>query len=175
MNKTMRSRWWKPLLLLPLVLFAAQCGDESEVVIEESDCQVDVLERGLYSFNLVNVEHNCPIDVEDFISQQQIPDIELPAYDELPYVIQDLALPLIDAEVTGELSEQGNLVRLATDPQTIEGAFGGVPFTARVLGWICALSGSEVEIELDLAVTVDPPPPLPSVSCNAEIVANGNR
>ena len=38
MNNMIRSKWLRSILLLTLVLSAANCGDDSEVIIQELNC-----------------------------------------------------------------------------------------------------------------------------------------
>jgi len=44
MNNMIRSTWLRFTLLFALVLSAANCGDESEVIIEDLDCMIDGFE-----------------------------------------------------------------------------------------------------------------------------------
>ena len=54
--------WLKSLLLLALVLFVAQCGDESEIVLEDGDgqdCLLEDFDGGSYAFSVTGVTDGC--------------------------------------------------------------------------------------------------------------------
>ena len=49
MNNMIRSTWLRSILLIALLLSASNCGDESEVIIEELDCDLEGFEGGNYA------------------------------------------------------------------------------------------------------------------------------
>ena len=146
MSNMSRSIWLKFILLFALVLSAANCGDESEVIIEELDCLIDGFEGGDYFFtvDVGGIADGCAGGLfNGLIDPGPYGPITLPASAELPQDVT-MTLPFV-GEVTGTLSSSGGALRL-TVPDPIQGIgivvppFGAVNVTARVSGTLCAPS-----------------------------------
>jgi hypothetical protein len=92
----------KPLLLFAMILFVAQCGDESEVVIEDGDgqnCLLEDFDGGSYTFTANALSDGCTEDkwLETFfpIAGEQFGPVEIPSLDELPATVDIPGIPLV--------------------------------------------------------------------------------
>ena len=164
MNNMIRSKWLKFALLFPLVLTAANCGDESEVIIQEWDCPaLDGFPGGQYSFtvDVGGIDDRCTGgSFNGLIDPGPYGPINLPAEADLP---QDITMTLPFAgEVTGTLSSGNGALRLVVeDPVQVVGIvippFGEINATARVSGILCPISATSVDAAFTVTVqSVEP-------------------
>ena len=66
MRHVVRSTWCKPALLFLLIPFFGQCGDVSEILIEDPECFVEGFGGGDYAFviDVDRIEDFCPSSQE---------------------------------------------------------------------------------------------------------------
>jgi hypothetical protein len=173
MRNVPRSNWLKPLLLLALVPFVAQCGDESEIVIEDGDgqdCLLDEFDGGSYAFSVTGVTDGCLGGA----LEQGIPDgtpfgpVEFPALEELPATVNIPGIPLV-GRVSVQVACSGNNLRIAgTEPIAIVvPGFGAV--TATVSGILTPVPEDTVNGGITARVTTAPFP----TPCNLTLQAIG--
>ena len=181
MHKVMRSRWWKPLLLLSLVLFVAQCGDESDVVMEDPECFVEGFEGGEYAFT-VDVDRIDDLCAAGFFNGYIDPGpwgpFPLPAVADPPQDIT-ITLPFVGA-VTGTVSWSGSTIRFVVlQPVQISGipvpGYGAVSVTARVSASFCPASQERVDGELTITIQeLQPAIPLINPPCQVTVPGIGS-
>jgi hypothetical protein len=173
MREVMRSKWLKPLLLLALVPFVAQCGDESEIVLEDGDgqdCLLEEFDGGSYGFSVTGVSDGCLGGA----LEQGIPDgtpfgpVEFPALEELPAPVNIPGIPLVGT-VSVQLSCSGNNLRIAgTEPiEIVVPGFGAV--TATVSGILSPASETTVSGGITARVSSAPFP----TPCNLTVQTTG--
>jgi hypothetical protein len=152
-----------------------QCGDESEIVIEdgdEQDCLLDEFDGGSYAFLVTGVTDRCLGGA----LEQEIPEgtpfgpVEFPALGELPATVNIPGIPLV-GPVSVQLSCSGNNLRIAgTEPITIVlPGFDAV--TASVSGILTPVTQATVNGGITARITSAPfPIPTP---CNLTVQATG--
>jgi hypothetical protein len=169
MNNMIRSKWLRFALLFALVLSAANCGDESEVIIQELDCPaLEGFAGGQYLFtvDVGEIVDGCADGAfNDLIDPGPYGPITLPAAADLPQDIT-MTLPFV-GQVTGTLSSGSGALRLTVeDPIQVVGIVlplvGAVDVTARVSGTLCPISATRVDAAFTVTV-VDIVPDVPLI------------
>ncbi len=168
-----RSTWLRSILLFALVLSASNCGDESEIIIQELDCPaLEGFAGGQYFFtvDVSEVVDGCAGGFfNGLIPPGSYGPVTLPAVADLPQDIT-ITLPFV-GEITGSLSASGGAMRLAVDdPIQVVGIvvppFGTVDVTARVSGTLCPISATTVEAVFTVTVVdINPDIPLITTPC----------
>jgi hypothetical protein len=177
MNNMIRSTWLRSILLFALVLSASNCGDESEIIIQELDCPaLEGFAGGQYSFT---VDVNEIVDgcaggfFNDFFDPGPYGPVTLPPLADLPQDIT-ITLPFVGV-VTGRLSAGSGTMRLTVeDPIELVGivlpAFGTVDITARVSGTLCPISATRVDAAFVVTVVdINPGVPLVTTPCTVGV------
>ncbi len=183
MSNMLRSTWLKFILLFALVLFVAQCGDESEVIIQELNCPaLEDFEGGDYSFtvNVGGITDGCAGGLfNGLIDRDPYGPVTLPALTDLPDEDFTVTLPFV-GEVTGRLSSSGGALRLTVE-DPIQGiriqvpGVGEVTVTARVSGILCPVSATRVDAAFTVTVqSIQPPVPLVNPPCTVGVPATGS-
>ena len=182
MSNMLRSTWLKFILLFALVLSAANCGDESEVIIEELDCLIDGFEGGDYFFtvDVGGIADGCAGGLfNGLIDPGPYGPVTLPALTDLPDEDFTVTLPFV-GEVTGRLSSSGGALRLTVE-DPIQGiriqvsGVGEVTVTARVSGILCPVSATRVDAAFTVTVqSIQPPVPLVNPPCTVGVPATGS-
>ena len=177
MNNMIRSTWLRFILLFALVLSAANCGDESEVIIEELDCPaLEGFAGGQYLFtvDVGGVVDGCARGFfNGLIDPGPYGPVTLPALADLPQDIT-MTLPFVGV-VTGRLSVVGGTMRLTVeDPIELVGIvippFGTVDVTARVSGTLCPVSATRVDAVFTVTVVdIDPDVSLITTPCTVGV------
>jgi len=177
MNNMIRSKWLRSILLLTLVLSAANCGDESEVIIEELDCELEGFEGGNFMFNINSVSDGCTggLLVGTVVSPgDSFGPVALPGTDELPATIDILGVPLVGT-VPVQISTEGQFIRIEGTDQIEE----FIPelsttVTATVSGTLCPVAATRVDGQITVRVLSPSIPILmPTTPCNVTVLASG--
>jgi hypothetical protein len=177
MHNTIRSTWLRSILLFALVLPASNCGDETEIIIEELECPaLEGFAGGVYFFtvDVGGIADGCADGTfNDLIDQGPYGPVTLPASSTLPQDIT-ITLPLV-GDVTGTLYVDGGVMRLGVeDPIQVVGiilpVFGPVNVTARVSGTLCPISATRVDAVFTInVVDIDPDVPLITTPCTVGV------
>ena len=169
MNNMIRSTWLRSILLFALVLSASNCGDESEVIIEELDCMVEGFGGGTYLFTVDSVRDNpegCSFGQADSFVGEQFGPVDLPAAVDLPAqrTIEDV--PLVGT-VTVDITTDGQIIRMdgTEQIQVFVPGFGNI--TATVTGLLCPKSAARVDGQITVRITSP-------ISCNVTALATGS-
>jgi hypothetical protein len=174
MNNMIRSTWLRAILLFALLLSAANCGNESEVIIQELDCPaLEGFAGGQYLFT-VDVNEIVDGCANGFfiglIDPGPYGPVTLPALADLPQDIT-MTLPFV-GDVTGRLSVSGGAIRLRVeDPIELVGIdtlFGTANVTASVAGTLCPISAARVDAVFTVRV-IDINPPLIATPCTVGV------
>jgi hypothetical protein len=174
MNNMIRSTWLKFFLLFALVLSASNCGDETEIIIEEPECPaLQGFAGGVYLFtvDVDRIVDGCAGGAfNGLIGPGPYGPITLPASSTLPQDIP-MDLPLV-GEVTASLSLNGGVMRLEVDPIQVDGItlpiIGTVDVTAGVSGTLCPVSATRVDAVFTIRV-LDIDPPLVNTPCTVGV------
>ena len=159
MNNMIRSTWLRVILLFGLVLSAANCGGDSEILIEERYCPaLDGFEGGEYLFtvDVGDIADGCASGFFNaLIDPGPYGPVTLPPEEDLPQEIT-MTLPFVGV-VTGRLAVIGGAIRLTVeDPIELVGIdvppFGTVDITARVSGALCPISETRVDAVFTVSV-----------------------
>jgi len=181
MRKVLQSTWLKPLLLLALFLFVAQCGDESEIVLEDLECFVEGFEGGDYTFSVdvEGIDDRCAAGIfNSYIVPGPWGPFPLPGETDPPQDIT-ITLPFV-GEVTGTVSWNGETIRLVVwQPIQITGivvpGFGAVNVTARVSASFCPASQERVDGVLTITIQeVQPEIPVINTPCQITVPGFGS-
>ena len=168
MSSLIRYAWLSAVLVLALGFFASNCGDESEVIIEEMDCQLDGFEGGSYLFTVNDIRdsENCSMGLADGYIGQTFGPAVLPATDQLPSDPTDINnVPLVGT-VPVVFSTNGQAIQVAGTDQ-IQASYPGIgTITATVSGILCPASASRVDGQITVRVTSP-------ITCNVTAVATG--
>jgi hypothetical protein len=170
MHNMIRSTWLRFILLFALVLSASNCGDESEVIIEELDCMLEGFEGGTYIFAVNSVSDSpagCSFGQADTFVGQLFGPVVLPGTDELPSPPTDIpGIPLVGT-VEVIFSIDANAIRVrGTEP--VQAFFPGIGnITATVSGTLCPVSATRVEGQITVRITSP-------ISCNVTALATGS-
>ena len=169
MNNMIRSKWLRSILLLTLVLSAANCGDESEVIIEELDCVLDGFEGGTYTFAVNSISDNpdgCSLGQADSFVGQLFGPVVLPGTDELPSPATEIpGIPLVGA-VEVIFSTNGDVIRVQGTEQ-VEVSYPVIGnITATVSGTLCPASATRVDGQITVRI-------ISPISCNVTALATG--
>jgi hypothetical protein len=166
--------WLKSLLLLALVLFVAQCGDESEIVLEDGDgqdCLLEDFDGGSYTFSVTDVTDGCLNGaLEPYVTiGTPFGPVEIPGVDEL----SDDPINIPGVPVLGTVSVQvscsGTSLRIAgTGPIEVPVPLIG-NVTATISGVLSPVSEDTVSGGLTARVTSAPFP----TPCNLIVQATG--
>jgi len=177
MNNMIRSTWLRAILLFALLLSAANCGNESEVIIQELDCPaLEGFAGGQYLFTVAvnEIVDGCAGGFfNGLIYQGPYGPVTLPAKADLPQDIT-ITLPFV-GEVTGRLSSNGTSLQLTVDdPIQVEGIvippFGTANVTARVAGTLCPISATRVDAVFTVRVVdINPDVPLITTPCTVGV------
>ena len=178
MSSVIRSTWFKFLPILALALFTVQCGDDSEVIIQDHCPGLDGFEGGDYIFmvNVGDIVDGCAQGAfNGLIDPGPYPAVTLPALADLPLDIT-IDLPFV-GPVTGGLSSDGNTLRLTVDdPIDVVGIevpiIGQVDVTVRVSGTLCPISATRVDAAFAVSVESIDPPLIPT-PCTIGVPATG--
>ena len=179
MRKVMRSKWLKSLLLVALVPFVAQCGDESEIVLEDPECFVEGFEGGDYAFtvDVERIEDRCTGGLlNSYIVPGPWGPFLLPGEQDPPQDIT-VTLPFV-GQVTGTVSWNGAALRLVVwQPIQITGivvpVFGAVDVTARVSADFCPVSQEQVDGVLTITI-LETQPEVINTPCQVTAPAVGS-
>ena len=100
MSSLIRSTWLRFLLPVAFVLLAlaAGCGDDSEVIIQELNCNVEGFEGGRYVFTINTVNdapNNCTLGLANQLIGEQFGPVDLPATAELPATLEIPGVPFV--------------------------------------------------------------------------------
>ncbi len=167
MRNVIRSRWFLSLLLLALAPLVAQCGNESDVVIEQQlNCLGQDFAGGLYTFTVNSVSNDCGLD--DIISQlvgpgDQFGPVSLPDAQQLPPTI-DIPFDPPIGTVTVAISLQGDRLWVTTPQPITIPVFP--PVTGTVSGTLCPVEGGEIVSGFTIVTTAP-------ISCNIGVAATG--
>lgn len=140
---------WSRILLISL-LFAClpACGSDSDDPGQGGgrvwDCEVELLQAGAYGFTATGATDTCGGWLAAALLGQPIPDVTLPAYDQLPAEMQ-VTLPAPIGQVGTTLSQEGEVLQL--EPVTQQVPPMG---TVTVSGTLCPVSDTRVDGELVL-------------------------
>jgi hypothetical protein len=177
MHNMIRSTWLRSILLFALVLSASNCGDESEVIIQELDCPaLEGFAGGDYFFtvDVGGIADGCAGGFfNGLIAPGPYGPVTLPALADLPQDIT-MTLPFV-GEVTGRLSLGGGALHLTVEePIELVGIvvppFGTVDVTARVAGTLCPISATRVDAVFTInVVDIDPDVPLITTPCTVGV------
>jgi hypothetical protein len=177
MNNMNGSKLLRFTLLFALVLSAANCGDESEVIILDLDCPaLEGFAGGQYLFtvDVGEIVDGCADGAfNNLIDPGPYGPITLPATADLPQDVT-ITLPFVGV-VTGTLSSDGGALRLTVeDPIQVVGIVlpivGAVDVTARVSGTLCPISTTRVDAALTITVLdIDPDVPLIPTPCTVGV------
>ncbi len=152
MSSLNRSRWLRLLLPAAFVLLAlsAGCGDDSEVIMQELNCDVEGFEGGTYLFTINKVDNKCPLDLGNMLIQ--FGPVDLPAATDLPVTLGIPNIPFIGT-VTVNITTDGKIIRLEkTGP--IEVPYPGIgTITATVQGVLCPMSAGRVDGQITVNMT----------------------
>jgi len=172
MHNMIRSTWLRSILLFALVLSASNCGDESEIIIQELDCDLEGFEGGNYEFVIDNVSDGC---AGGLIGQYVQPGdrfgpVFLPPADQLPPTIVIPDVPLV-GRVEFQVSTDGNVIRISGSPGpvTVPG-IGTV--TATVSGTLCP-DPESTQVNGEVTVTLTSAP-LIATPCNVRALVAGS-
>jgi hypothetical protein len=181
MRSVTQSTWFKSLLFFALVLFTAQCGSESEIIVQELNCPaLEGFEGGDYLFTVVirNIVDGC---AGGFFNALVLPGpygpVTLPALGDLPDDNFTVTLPFV-GQVTGRLSSNGTALLLTVpDPIRLDDLvtpFGVIDVIARVSGTLCPVSADRLEAAFTVTVdSIDPAIPLVRTPCVIGVPATG--
>ncbi len=169
MSNMRRSTGLKFILLLALVLSAANCGDDSEIIIVDLSCPaLDGFQGGAFLFTVDSVSDDpqgCSFGQGDEFVGEQFGPIDLPGTEELPAqrVIEDV--PLV-GDVTVNVTTDGETIRVeGTEPiDVLVPGLGNI--TATVSGILCPTSADQVDGQVTVRIT-NP------FTCNVRVQANG--
>lgn len=172
MNNFIRSGWLRLTLFLALVLSAASCGDDSETIIQEINCDLEGFEGGNYELVIDSVSDGCTGGV---IAGQYVRPgdrfgpVDLPPGDQLPptIVIQDV--PLV-GQVEFQVSTDGNVIRISGSPGPVTVPDIGA-VTATVSGIFCPVPDS-TQLEGEVTVTITSAP-LINTPCDVRATVTG--
>lgn len=178
MNNMIRSTWLRFILLFALVLSAANCGDESEVIIEELDCMIDGFEGGTYLFAVNSVRDGC---TPGLIAGQVVSPgdlfgpVDLPGTAELPAQRDILNVPLV-GRVPVNISTDGNFIKIqGTEQVEVLIPEIGSTITATVSGTLCPVSVNRVDGQITVRILSPSIPILmPTTPCNVTALATGS-
>lgn len=176
-----------PVLALAVAFFVAQCGDDSEIVIDqELQCLGEDFQGGDFSL-LIDVERvfdRCAAGAfKSYIAAGPYGPFTLPSGAQLAQGPQEITitLPLV-GEVTGTLSLGGSTLRFEVEqPIRIEDivlpfSLGTVDVEAGVSGNICPVSQEQLEAAFTVTVQdVQPDLPLINTPCRIEVPVSGSR
>lgn len=176
MGSVTRSKWFKVLLISALALFTAQCGDDSEVIVQKCDA-LDGFEGGDYLFvvDVGGIVDGCAGGLfNGFIDPGPYGPVTLPALGDLPQDIT-MELPFV-GEVTATLSLANGVLRLRVeDPIQLDDIvtpIGAVDVTARVSGTLCPVSA--IRVDAGFTVTVQSiNPAVIATPCTIGVPATG--
>jgi|GEM_PF-3177844 len=172
MNNMIRSRWLRSILLFALVLSAANCGDESEVIIQELNCDLEGFEGGNYEMVINSVTDGCTggVIVGQYVQPgDRFGPVTLPPGDQLPPTIVIPNVPLVGT-VEFQVSTDGNVIRISGSPgQANVPGIGSV--TATVSGTFCPIAETaQVDGEVTVSITSAP---LIDTPCNVRALVTG--
>ncbi len=180
MSNMIRSAGLKLILLFALVLTAASCGDESEIIIQDLSCPaLDGFAGGIFWFtvNVGGITDGCAEGAfNGLIDPGPYGPVTLPSEADLSQEIT-IELPFA-GEVTGTLSSNGTFMQLTVDdPVQVNGIvlpiIGAVDVTARVSGTLCPATEDRVDAVFTITVqSVDPP--LIATPCTVSVPATGS-
>lgn len=169
MRNVIRSKWFRSALALTLLLFVAQCGDESDIVIDqELQCLGEDFAGGAYTFTVNSVSDDCGLGdfglLDEFVSPgDQFGPVVLPSAQQLPPTI-DIPFDPPLGTVTVAISLQGDrFFVMTTEPITIP---VNPPVTGTVSGNLCPVEGDEIVSGFNIVTTA----PIP---CNIRVGATG--
>ncbi len=168
MSNMIRSTGFQFILLFALVLSAASCGDESEVIIQDLNCDLDGFTGGNFIFTVDGVSTTCPISTElldQFVSPGDQFPVVLPAVEDLPPTIDIDFGPPIGAVTFAVEVQEDRLIVTSTQPITIPD-FGFGNITGTVLGSVCPIEGGEILAAFTISLTSP-------FSCSLQISATG--
>ncbi len=176
MRELFRSPWAKIFVLLAFVALTAHCGSESDVIVEEVDCQLEGFEGGSYTFTVGDVQDDCTVGelIEDLIPDDEVfGPIQVPGVDELPMDVTIPSLPLVGT-VEVHMAVVGNQIRFtALDP--IDVTLPGVgSVTVVVSGILCPVTDGRVLASVMIEITsTSIPLIIPHTPCFVAVTAAG--
>lgn len=154
MRKVMRSKWFKSLLLVALVLFVAHCGDESEIVLEDGDgqdCLLEDFQGGSYTFTANALSDGCTEEnwLETFfpIAGEQFGPVEVPGLDELPATVAIPGIPLVGT-VSVQVSCSGTDLEISETEEMVVPLNGWGSITGKVSGTLSPVSETRVDARI---------------------------
>jgi hypothetical protein len=160
------------IVCVAIALLAANCGDESEVIIEELDCQLEGFPGGNFTFSVTGVSdspENCTFGLSDEIVGEIFGPVAIPATEDLPSDPTVIGSFPIVGSVEVIFSTDGEAIQV-TGTDQIEGTYPGIgSFTATLSGVICPVSTARAEGQLTVSITQ----PFQPVTCNVTARATG--
>lgn len=173
MSNMIGSTGFRFILLFALVLFASNCGDESEIIIEELDCDLQGFQGGNYEFEINSVSDGCTggVIVGEFVKPgDQFGPVALPPVDQLPPTIVIPDVPLI-GQVEFLISTSGDVIRISASPPPVNVPGLGT-ITATVSGTLCPLAGTS-DLSGSFTVTITSAP-LIDTPCSIRLPITGS-
>lgn len=157
MSSLIRSPWLRCILPAAIVLLAlaAGCGDDSEVIVQELNCNVEGFEGGTYLFTINKVSDsptNCTLGLGSNLIGEPFGPVDLPGTAELPAQRDIPGVPLVGT-VPVNITTDGKTIRIqGTAP--IEANYPGIGnITATVQGVLCPLSATRVDGQITVKMT----------------------
>jgi hypothetical protein len=168
-RNVIRSRWSQSVLLFALALLVAQCGNESDVVIDqELHCLGQDFPGGGYMFTVDSVSNDCGLDafIDELVGPGDQFSVVLPAAQQLP-TTTDITFDPPIGTVTVDISLQEDRIRVTTpNPITrLVPGFGNV--TGTVSGILCPVEGGDIVSSFNIGATAL------NVTCNISVAATG--
>lgn len=172
MGKRIQSAGMICILIFGIALFAANCGDESEVIIEELECQLEGFPGGNFTFSVTGVSDspdNCSFGLADEFVGETFGPVAIPATEDLPSDPTEIGNVPIVGSIEVIFSTDGEAIQV-TGTEQIEGTLPGIgAFTATLSGVICPVSTGRAEGRLTVSITQ----PFQPVTCNVTARATG--
>ena len=178
MSTMIRSTWLRSVLLFALVLSASNCGDESEVIIEELDCALEGFEGGTYIFSVNSVGDGCTpglIAGEVITPGDLFGPVALPGTAECPLKETSRTLPLVGT-VPVNIFIEGDFIKIqGTEQIDVFIPEIGSTITATVSGTLCPVSANRVDGQITVRILSPSIPILmPTTPCNVTVLCHGH-